>query len=60
MLRPAEERSEPEALFDAQSRFRVAALPALAVDVAVTRESYARAELRSFLSPSAEPVDLRD
>ena len=59
VLRPAEERGEPEALSDAQGRFRVAALPALAVDVAVTREGYARAELRSFrVPPGAGPVDL--
>ena len=58
-LRAAKERAEPQAVSDGQGRFRVAAVPALTVDVAVTRAGSARAELRSFkVPPGAGPVDL--
>ena len=58
-LRAAKERAEPQAVSDGQGRFRVAAVPALTVDVAVTRAGFARAELRSVkVPPGAGPVDL--
>lgn len=57
--RPVRNEGEPQAVADGSGRFKVAEIPALVLDVTVTRPGFARAELLGFKVPSGTgPVDL--